>query len=67
MGSSPIRGSISVSDLGDAFKVLHDNAKRDPINCVVMPIAGIGILYALWRLGLPWEYIKFIICHKLCD
>jgi len=56
-----------VSDLGDAFKVLHDNAKRDPINCVVMPIAGIGILYALWRLGLPWEYIKFIICHKLCD
>jgi hypothetical protein len=55
-----------MSDLGDALKVLRDNAKRDPINCALMPLVGIGILIVAYHYGLPWAVINAIICHDLC-
>jgi len=55
-----------LSDLRDALKVLRDNAKRDPVNCAIMPIAGIGILIVAYHYGLPFKVIKAIVCHDLC-
>lgn len=55
-----------MSDLVEALKLLRDNAKLDPVNCAIMPLAGIGILIVAFHYGLPWAVIKAIICHDLC-
>jgi hypothetical protein len=55
-----------MSDLVDALKLLRDNARRDPINHAIMPLAGIGILIVAYHYGLPWAVIKAIVCHDLC-
>ena len=38
----------------------------DWVNNILMPLVGVGLLFAAWRYwGLPWEAIKEILFHDL--